>query len=48
MQHAKFRPENFKGRDCFGDQGINEGLISKWILGKLDVNVETGLNWLRM
>jgi hypothetical protein len=43
-----FRWENLRERDHWGDLGVEEKIILRWILRKLDVGVWTGLGWLRI
>jgi hypothetical protein len=38
---------NLRERDHWGDQGIDERIILRWMFRKLDVGVWTGLSWLR-
>jgi len=38
---------NLRERDHWGDPGIDERIILRWIIEKLDVGVWTGSNWLR-
>jgi hypothetical protein len=39
---------NLRGRDHWGDQGIHERIILRWIYRKWYVGVWTGLGWLRI
>jgi hypothetical protein len=39
---------NLRGRDHWGDPGIDWGIILKWILRKWDVGVWTGFGWIRI
>jgi hypothetical protein len=40
--------ENRRERDHWGDQGVDEKMIIRWIFRKWDVGVWTGLSWLRI
>jgi hypothetical protein len=35
-------------RDHWGDAGVDERIIIKWIFWKWDVGVRNGLGWLRI
>jgi hypothetical protein len=39
---------NLRERDCWGDPGIDWRIILGWIFKKWDVDVRTGLGWLRI
>jgi hypothetical protein len=39
--------ENLRERDHWGDQGVVESIILRWIFRKWDVGVWTGQGWLR-
>jgi hypothetical protein len=41
--YTEFWLENLKGRDYFGNLGINARIILKWILNKYGGRVWTGL-----
>jgi hypothetical protein len=43
-----FRWGNPRERDHWGDTGVDERIILKWIFRKWDVGVWTGLGWLRI
>jgi hypothetical protein len=45
--HTEFYPENFKGRDHFGDADIDRRIILKSIPNKYGIRVWTEFNWLR-
>jgi hypothetical protein len=35
-------------RDHWGDPGVDRRIIIRWIFGKWDMGLWTGLNWLRI
>jgi hypothetical protein len=39
---------NLRERNRWGDPGVNERIILRWIFTKWDVGVWTGLSWLRI
>jgi hypothetical protein len=39
---------NLRKRDHWGDPGVDERLILRWIFRKWDVGVWTGLSWRRI
>jgi len=39
---------NLRERDHWGDPGVNERIILRWILRNWDVGVWTGSSWLRI
>jgi hypothetical protein len=39
---------NLRGRDHWGDPGVDGRIILRWIIRKWDVGVWTGLSWLRI
>jgi hypothetical protein len=40
--------ENLRGRDHWGDPGVNGRIILEWIFREWNVGVWTGLDWLRI
>jgi hypothetical protein len=39
---------NLRERDCWGERGVEGRIILGWIFKKWDVDVRTGLGWLRI
>jgi hypothetical protein len=39
---------NLRGRDRWGDRGVDGRVMLEWIFKKWDVGVRTGLGWLRI
>jgi hypothetical protein len=39
---------NLRERDHWGDRGLDERIILRWIFKKWDVEIWTGLSWLRI
>jgi hypothetical protein len=39
---------NLRERDCWGDPGVDERIILRWIVRKWDVGVWTDLGWPRI
>jgi hypothetical protein len=39
---------NLRERDHLRDPGVDERIILRWIFIKWDVEVQTGLSWLRI
>jgi len=44
----QFRGANLREKDHLEDPGIDERIILRWILGKCDVGMWTGSNWVRL
>jgi hypothetical protein len=44
----RFWWENLRERDHWGDPGVDEDVILKWIIRKWHVGIGTGLSWLRI
>jgi hypothetical protein len=40
--------EKLRGRDHWGDPGVDGRIIIRWVFRKLDVGAWSGLRWLRI
>jgi hypothetical protein len=48
FQNIKYILCNLRERDHWGDPGVDERIILRWIFRKWDVGVRTELGWLRI